>query len=119
MNKKARHANWFKEVKLNNNITVRYYYFFRNRPDLNEKWVIRFLAKNGKPQYKVIDEMTASLILKSHGKSFKDMVEVISKAFKDGTEFRRIVFNPRELDVFKVDVTKLNGNSQSKEVKII
>ena len=79
--KQKNHANWYVEVALNDDMAIRYYYLFRNKPQLNNQWVIKFLSKKGIPQYKTVDEQTAMLIIKSHNKSLKkDKREYISKA---------------------------------------
>ena len=96
---KHTHMQWYLKLDLTEDISIRYFFIFENRPELQGKWVIK---SHSKKEYGIIDKKSVELIAKSHNKDIdKDSVEVIARALTN-TKYRRIVLdniNPNKIDV--------------------
>ena len=74
--KKKFHLTWYLKIPLTDDLSVRYFFVFDDRPDLKGKWVIK---SHSRKEYGVIDEKTAGMIVESHGKTLDDAVEVTGR----------------------------------------
>jgi len=74
--KRKFHLTWYLKIPLTDDLSVRYFFVFEDRPDLKGKWVIKSHLRK---EYGVIDEKTAQMIVESHGKTLDDAVEIVGR----------------------------------------
>ena len=74
------HLTHYKKVKLNKDVSLRYFFAFQDRSNLVGKWVIK---SHSTKQYSVVDERCASLIALSHKKTLSDYKEIMGRYVLD------------------------------------
>ena len=89
------HLTWYLKIPLTDDLSVRYYFLFEDKPSLNKKWIIK---SHSRKEYSVINEQTAMMILESHNKTLNDAVEVMGREIKEGIYRKVELQNPFEID---------------------
>ena len=109
------YSQWYLKIDLTEDISLRYYFQFEDRPEFNEKWVLK---SHNEKKYAVIDNNTLDLILKSHHKSLNNAKEIIARKITK-TKYRKIilsdVYQPREVGIVTEKETK---NENETDIKI-
>ena len=77
------HITHYKKIKLNDDISLRYFYSFEDKPNFNRKWVIK---SHSLKKYSIIDRNAVELILKLHNKNIDKYKEIRGKVTKKGYE---------------------------------
>jgi len=83
------HITHYKKIKLNDDISLRYFYSFEDKPNFNRKWVIK---SHSLKKYSIIDRNAVELILKLHNKNIDRYKEIRGKVTKKGYE--KLVIKP-------------------------
>ena len=94
------HRTHYKKIKLNDDISLRYFFSFEDRPQLDGKWVIK--SHNSK-EYGIVDERTAKLIAMSHNKELSIYKEIMGRyIFEDNCEpiYRKVIIKGNKSKVY-------------------
>ena len=83
------HITHYKKIKLNDDISLRYFYSFEDKPNFNRKWVIK---SHSLKKYSIIDRNAVELILKLYNKNIDKYKEIRGKVTKKGYE--KLVIKP-------------------------
>lgn len=76
---------WYKKVDLTDDISLRYFYHFKDRPHLEGKWVIKVHSTKRMAE---ISKEAAHLIAVSHDKTLDDYTEILGVKVPEG--YRKI-----------------------------
>jgi len=106
MTKGKHHLTWYLKIPLTDDLSVRYFFVFEDRPDLKNKWVIK---SHSRKEYGIIDEKTAELIVESHGKTLNDAIEIIGRNTFKG--YRKIEIETSETATTENNKHKENFNT--------
>jgi len=123
MNLGKSHLTHYKKIKLNKDISLRYFFTFEDRLNLNGKWVIK---SHSTKEYGIIDERTARLIATAHNKTLDDYKEIMGRYVANmsgtGSVYRKVIIsNNEKKDKAKftyepnVKVTEIDKSQKTKE----
>lgn len=96
------HITHYKKIKLNKDISLRYFFAFEDRPKLVGKWVIK---SHSTKKYRVIDMATADLIAMSHNKELKNYKEIIGRYILENMHpiYRKVIIKNNKVKIIKED----------------
>jgi len=94
------HLTHYKKIKLNKDISLRYFYSYQDRKNLVGKWVIK---SHKQKKYSIIDLKAVELILSLHKKNIENYTEIRGKVNKKG--FQKIIIKPNGKTKIKYEKT--------------
>jgi len=83
------HLTHYKKIDLDDDISIRFFYTFQDRANLENKWVIK---SHSMKQYSILDKHGLALILKLHNKDVNRYKEIRGKVTEKG--FEKIIIKP-------------------------
>jgi len=105
------HLNWYLKLPLSKDISLRYFFIFQNRPELEGQWVIK---SHSDKTYGIIDENAVKLIVKLFDKSLDDMQEIIARRGKNKL-YKKVILSNCEADLEKIKVIFESSNNIDNE----
>jgi len=96
------HITHYKKIKLNGDISLRYFFAFEDRPKLVGKWVIK---SHSTKRYRVIDRATADLIAMSHNKELNNYKEIMGRYILESMHptYRKVIIKNNKAKIIKED----------------
>ena len=75
------HLTHYKKIKLNKDISLRYFYSYEDKKHFTNKWVIK---SHNQKKYSIIDLKAVELILELHNLDINNYIEIRGKVTEKG-----------------------------------
>jgi hypothetical protein len=83
------HLTHYKKIKINKDISIRYFYTFQDKPTFEKKWVLK---SHSQRKYSILDKNGLHLLLELHNKDINKYQEIRGKITNKG--FEKLVIKP-------------------------
>ena len=98
-------AIWYLKWNLTNDLSIRYFYKFQDKPEFENKWVLK---SHKDKKYEIINREIAEMLFKAFNLTDNDAVEIIGRNLTQ-TKFRKLkIINPQRYDINSIFVFDRN-----------
>ncbi|MEA3314980.1 MAG: hypothetical protein U9Q30_03920 [Campylobacterota bacterium] len=106
------HLTHYKMIKLDDDISIRFFYTFQDKKNFENKWVLK---SHSLKKYSILDKNALSLLLKLHQKDINKYKEIRGKITQKGFEKIVIKENGKIKHTIEEIMSANNNNTTNNE----